>query len=73
MQQILTLLNPFDELDFISVYLDDILMFSPSLEDHPNHLGWILNRLSEVDLKLKPSKYHFVTQQAGFLEHLITP
>ena len=73
MQQILTGLNPLDGPDFVSVYLDDILVFSTSLEDHLNHLGQVLNRLSEVGLKLKPSKCHFVTQQVEYLGHLITP
>lgn len=61
MQQILTGLNPPDGPDFVSVYLDDILVFSPSLEDHLDHLGQVLNRLSEANLKLKLSKCHFLT------------
>ena len=73
MQQILTGLNPLDGPDFVSAYLDDILVFSTSLEDHLNHLGQVLNRLSEAGLKLKPSKCHFVTQQVEYLGHLITP
>ena len=72
-QEILTGLNPLDGPDFVSVYLDDILVFSPSLEDHLNYLGQVLNRLSEVGLKFKPSKCHFVTQQVKYLGHLITP
>ena len=73
MQQILTGLNLWDGPDFVSVYLDDILVFSPSLEDHLTHLGQILNRLSEVGLKLKLSKCHFVIQQVEHLGHLIAP
>ena len=73
MQQILTGLNPPDGPHFVSVYLDDILVFSQFLEDHLNHPGQVLNRLSEVGLKLKPSKCHFVTQQVEYLSHLITP
>ena len=73
MQQILTGLNPPDGLDFVSVYLDDILVFSLSPEDHLNNLGQLLNRLSEVGLKLKSSKCHFVTQQVEYLGYLIAP
>ena len=73
MQGILTGMNPSDGPDFVSLYLDDILVFSPSLEDHLNHLGQVLNRLSEVGLKLKPSKCHFVTLRVEYLGHLITP
>ena len=73
MQQILTGLNPSDGPDFVSVYLDDILVFSPSLDDHLKHLGQVLNRLSQAGLKLKPSKCHFLTQQVEYLGHIITP
>jgi len=34
MQQALTSLNPEEGLDFVSVYIDDILIFSWTLEDH---------------------------------------
>ena len=73
MQRILTGLNPSDGPDFVSVYLDDILVFSPSLDDHLKHLGQVLERLSQAGLKLKPSKCHFLTQQVEYLGHIITP
>ena len=60
-------LNPPDGPDFVSASLDDILVSLQSLEDHLNHLGQVLNRLSEVGLKLKPSKCHFLTQQVEYL------
>ena len=70
MQQILKGLNPSDGPDFVSV---DILVFSPSLDDHLKHLGQVLNRLSQAGLKLKPSKCHCVIQQVEYLGHIIMP
>ena len=75
MQQVLLGLNPEDgpDSDFVSVYIDDILVFSESLEDHMKHLAIVMNRLIEVGLKLKPSKCHFCCQEVEYLGHVITP
>ena len=73
MQQVLQGLNPTDGPSFVSVYIDDVLIFSRSLEDHLRHIGQVLNRLQAAGMKLKPSKCHFVCQQVEYLGHLITP
>jgi len=62
-----------EEQQFIAVYLDDVLIFSPTLEDHKVHLCKVLDRLREVGLKLNPSKCHFVCDSVQYLGHLITP
>ena len=31
--------------DFVTIYLDDILVFSPSIEEHEAHLRWVFNQL----------------------------
>ena len=73
MQQVLQGLNPAEGPSFVSVYIDDVLIFSRSLEEHLHHIGLVLDRLQEAGLKLKPSKCHFVCQQVEYLGHLITP
>jgi hypothetical protein len=42
--------------DFVVVYLDDILIFSKTPEEHAKHLRWVLERLREHKLYAKPSK-----------------
>ena len=44
MQQVLQGLNPTDGPSFVSVYIDDVLIFSRSLEDHLRHIGQVLDR-----------------------------
>ena len=73
MQQVLLGLNPEDGPDFVSVYIDDILVFSETLEDHMKHLAIVMNHLIEVGLKLKPTKCHFCRQEVEYLGHVITP
>lgn len=44
---------------FIFVYLDDILIYSKSYEEHVAHLETILETLSQHNLKLNRKKCHF--------------
>ena len=65
MQQVVTCLNPESGPDSVSVYLDDILVFSQSLDYHLDHLQQVLERLMAVGLKLKRIKCHFARAELG--------
>ena len=41
------------------IFLDDILIFSETFEDHLSRLEAVFSRLQELGLKLKPSKCGF--------------
>ena len=58
---------------FIVIYLDDILIFSNSLEDHQVHVRCVLEHLHEYDLHSKPEKCLFHTQRIEFLGFMVTP
>ena len=72
MQQVVSSLNPESGPDYVSVYLDDILVFSRSLEDHLEHLQRVISRLKDVGLKLNPAKCYFVRSELEYLGHLVT-
>ena len=72
MQQVVTPLNPSAGPDFVSAYLDDILVFSPSLEEHLRHLKIVILRLVDVGLKLKPSKCRFAQKELEYLGHVVS-
>lgn len=55
------------------VYLDDILVFSDTLEEHKDHVRQILARLRQYRLFLKRSKCEFHTRETEFLGFIITP
>lgn len=40
----------------VLVFLDDLLVFSDTLEEHGQRLLWVLRRLKEYGLKLSPEK-----------------
>ena len=73
MTRVLMGLNPADDSDFVAVYIDDVLIFSRTLEEHIEHLKSVITRLQESGLKLKPSKCHFLREEVEYLGHVITP
>ena len=72
MQKALAGLNPEGGPDFVSVYIDDIIIFSETLEDHLRHLKMVIERLQQCGLKLKPVKCHFCREEVEYLGHIIT-
>ena len=73
MQRVLMGLNPPEGPDMVTVYIDDILVFSRTLDEHLQHLQSVLQRLKQAGLKLNPRKCHFITQEVEYLGHIITP
>ena len=63
-----------DGLDrFVTVYLDDILVFSRSPQEHKEHLRWVFDKLRSNGLHAKRSKCNFAMQTLEYLGHIITP
>lgn len=56
----------------MDVYIDDILVFSRTVEEHVDHLRQVLARLRNASLKLKPLKCHFLRHSLEHLGHVIT-
>lgn len=52
---------------FVMVYLDDILIFSDSWEEHVKHIRLVLERLRKHKLYAKISKCKFGVQEADYL------
>ena len=53
-------------------FLDDIIIFSNTLESHLQKLEKVFERLKEYNLKLKPSKCHFLKDQIKYLGHVVS-
>jgi hypothetical protein len=61
------------ELDkFVVVFIDDILIYSKSEEEHATHLRVVLQRLRDHKLYAKFSKCEFWVQSVKFLGHTIS-
>jgi hypothetical protein len=58
--------------DFVVVYIDNILIYSGSLEEYAKHLRKVFQRLRENKLYVKVEKCEFGVTEVDFLEHKIT-
>jgi hypothetical protein len=57
---------------FAVVFIDDILVFSRSEEEHEGHLRLVLQKLCEHQLYAKFSKCDFWLKEVSFLGHIFT-
>ena len=58
---------------FVMCYLDDILIFSRTLQEHIEHLRKVLEKLREHKLYAKLSKCEFAKNSVEYLGHIVTP
>ena len=59
-------------LTFTFGYLDDILVFSPDMETHLEHLRTFIHEIREADLKLKEVKCNFLKKHIQYLGHIVS-
>ena len=57
---------------FVIVFIDDILVYSSSSEEHSEHLRIVLHTLRERQLYAKLSKCQFWLDKEAFLGHVIS-
>jgi hypothetical protein len=57
---------------FVVVFIDDILVYSKTEEEHIEHLRLVLGTLREHQLYAKFSKCEFWLKEVGFLGHVIS-
>ena len=61
-----------DNCPFAMIYLDNIIIFSDTEEEHLAHIEEIFKRMEAADLKMKRSKCHFFEKHIHYLGHLIS-
>lgn len=60
-------------MEFCFIYMDDVIIFSKSLDEHILHLKQIFNKLSKYNLKVQLDKSEFLRKDVPFLDRIITP
>lgn len=63
-------LHPFID-SFVIVYLDDILVYSSTWEEHMSHFTWVLETLKKHQLLENIKKCEFAQQSLLYLGYLI--
>ncbi|GBG83046.1 hypothetical protein CBR_g36664 [Chara braunii] len=58
---------------FVLIYLNDILVYSQSLDEHVEHLCTVLERLQQAKYKANLDKCEFARQKLECLGHYVTP
>jgi hypothetical protein len=56
----------------VLIFMDDILIYSPSLEQHKVHLQQVFDIVKHHSLVLKQSKCSFAQQELEYLGHIIS-
>jgi hypothetical protein len=58
---------------FVYHYLDDLVVFSSSIDEHILHLREVFSRLQHAGLTVNPAKVKFASRHLSFLGHLVSP
>jgi hypothetical protein len=58
--------------DFVVIYIDDILVYNNSMEEHVEHLRKVFQSLRQIKLYAKFKKCEFRVKEVDFLGHRIT-
>jgi predicted aspartyl protease len=54
------------------IYIDDIIVFSETLEDHIRHLREVFTLIRDANISLKATKCVFAAQEISFLGHVVS-
>ena len=59
-------------LNWCIIYLDDVIVFSKTPEEHIARLEAVFKKISNAGLKLKPSKCEFFKKRIHYLGHIVS-
>jgi hypothetical protein len=57
--------------DFIIAYLDDIIIYLNSIEEHKEYIKWVLKKLYKENMPVAVKKYKFYTKKTDFVGFII--
>lgn len=60
------------DLPYVEIYIDDLLIFSPSREDHIIHLEAVFKRLTAANITINSEKSTFGSTQVKFIGQYVT-
>ena len=59
------------DLPFAMAYLDDIIIYSSTPEEHLQHIKTVFEKLRHAKLSMKLSKCHFFAKEIQYLRHIL--
>lgn len=58
--------------EILIIFVDDLLLYSETIDQHIDRLELVFKRLSDHGLKVKPSKCHFFKRSVKYLGHRVS-
>ena len=58
--------------DYVVVYLDDIVIFSKTIDEHKRHVAEVISTLHAAKFQVSPPKCSIAVEKIEFLGHIIT-
>jgi hypothetical protein len=68
-----TMFQALGDFSFVKIYLDDITFHPVDFTSHLHHIKQVLQRLTEVNLKLNSTKCTWFASRVTLLGHVVTP
>ena len=62
----------FKDFDFAMAYLDNIIIFSRTAEEHLSHIRKVFEKLQSAKLSMKLNKCHFFSNEIQYLAHILS-
>ena len=59
-------------LNWCIIYLDDVVVYVPSVKEHLKRLEGVFKKLKDAGLKLKPSKCQLFKKSISYLGHVVS-
>ena len=59
-------------LNWCIIYLDDVVVYAPTVEEHLKRLEGVFQKLKDAGLKLKPSKCELFKKSISYLGHVVS-
>ena len=67
-----TMKTLFEDLGYVEIFVDNIIVFSQSVEEHSLHLQEVIHRLNQANLRLNTRKCHWLNSKLTILGHSIS-
>ena len=58
--------------NFAIAYLDNVIIFSKTAEEHLDHTKHVFKKLRSTHLSMRLSKCHFITKETQYLGHILS-
>ena len=60
------------DFNFAIAYLDDIIIFSKTPQEHVSHISLVFEKLKSANLSMKKSKCNFFSKEIQYLGHILS-